>query len=402
MTQMSSEKLDSAAICCCACSFGSGRGQVMAPASNQANLLLSVFPSFRIGGAQGRFAKLANHFGARFRHVIVSMDGIFDCRDRLSSDVPATFMTVRTTRHDLVQNRRRLRKVLKEVRPDCLVTHNWGTVEWALGNWPPVVRHVHIEDGFGPEEAHRRLWRRALFRQLALRRSAIAVPSRGLERIATTEWKLPVEHVHFIPNGIDRDRFERQGIVPIVPRRDCNVIGTVAALRPEKNLHRLLEAFRLVRDGRPCQLLIAGDGSERSALEARARELGIAQDVIFLGHIEDVERVYAALDLFVLSSDTEQMPFSLIEAMAAGLAVAGTRVGDVPQMVSAQNEPFIVQLDATALAGAMAHLLDNPGLRLELGVANRRVAHTEFSQEGMFAAYEKLFGEPTTPPQTGG
>ena len=128
-------------------------------------------------------------------------------------------------------------------------------------------------------------------------------------------------------------------------------------------------------------------------LEARAEQLGIAQDVTFLGQIEDTERVYAGLDVFALSSDTEQMPLTLIEAMAAGVAVACTDVGDVAKVVSQENRPFVVERDATALAGAMLQLLDDPALRLKLGTANQRDARAEFSQEKMFGAYERLFDD---------
>src|SRR6185437_14374501 len=128
------------------------------------------------------------------------------------------------------------------------------------------------------------------------------------------------------------------------------VIGTVAALRPEKNLSRLLRAFRLVRERMPCRLLIAGDGEERASLEKQAEFLGLREQVLFTGHVQETERIYAALDLFALSSDTEQMPTTVVEAMASGLPVAAVDVGDISQMVAAENRPFVTERNEASLA----------------------------------------------------
>jgi glycosyltransferase involved in cell wall biosynthesis len=168
------------------------------------------------------------------------------------------------------------------------------------------------------------------------------------------------------------------------------VIGTIAALRPEKNLARLLHAFALL-DGAP-RLVIVGDGPERHELEALASTLCVADRVMFAGHSTTPESWLAAFDIFALSSDTEQMPLSLLEAMAAGLPVAATDVGDVRAMVAAENQPFVVPRDATALAGALRALLASPDLVRETGRANAAAASERFSQERMFKAFGELMG----------
>jgi glycosyltransferase involved in cell wall biosynthesis len=165
----------------------------------------------------------------------------------------------------------------------------------------------------------------------------------------------------------------------------------VAALRPEKNLARLLRAFALVRALRPCRLVIAGGGPERAGLEALAGELGVAGEVDFPGHVADTPALYAGFDAFALSSDTEQMPISVLEAMAAGLPVAATDVGDVRAMLAPENGAEVVAQDAAALAAALAGLLADPARRALLGAANRRRAEADFDQETMFAAWHALF-----------
>ena len=354
-------------------------------------LLLSVFSTFEVGGPQVRFATIANKFGRRFRHVIVAMDDAFDCKTRLSSELDVTFLAVRNRKGDTLGNRRRFRAILQKMRPDCLATYNWGTIEWGMANWPRLVRHVHIEDGFGPEEAMHQLPRRVLTRRLVLRGSDVVVPSLQLERIALNSWKLKRQALHYIPNGIDYDRFSRLNVEPLVARDGVPVLGTVAALRPEKNLTRLLEAFRIVRAGRPCRLVIAGDGPERGPLETAAADM--QDSVVFTGYRQDTERVYAGLDIFVLSSDTEQMPTTVIEAMAAGLPVVAANVGDVASMLATENARFVVPPTAKDLAHAIATLLDDAALRRTIGAANQLRAQREFGEAKMIAAYGELFSK---------
>lgn len=351
-----------------------------------APLLLHVYSTFAVGGPQVRFAALANRFGREFRHAIVAMDGNTACRERLDPGLDVTFPEVEIRKGDTLGNRRRFRAVLAALRPDALVTSNWGSIEWAMANTPTLVRHLHVEDGFGPEERDRQQPRRVWTRRLLLRRATVAVPSQVLFRLATEVWRLPRGHVHYVPNGIDLARFAVPRAVNAVP-----VIGTVAALRPEKNLARLLRAFAAVRMQRPCRLVIAGGGPERAALETLAAELGVAADVSFPGHVADTPALYAGFDVFALSSDTEQMPLSVLEAMAAGLPVAATDVGDVRAMLAPDNAAEVVAQDEALLAAALAALLEDPARRALLGAANRARAEAAFDQEAMFAAWHALF-----------
>jgi glycosyltransferase involved in cell wall biosynthesis len=275
-----------------------------------------------------------------------------------------------------------------------LVTNNWGAIEWAMADLLPIARHVHIEDGFGPEERDGQLPRRALIRRLVLARSTVVLPSRNLQRIATTIWRLPADRVRYIPNGIDLERFASAR----APSRAVDapaVIGTVAALRAEKHLGRLLRAFAAV--GPAARLVIAGDGSERAALEDLAQSLGLRERVRFTGHVDDPAPLYAGFDVFALSSDTEQMPLSMIEAMAAGLPVAATDVGDVRAMLAAENAPFVGKLDAADLARSLTVLLNDPALRARIGAANQAKARAEFDQAAMFRAYGALWRNDAPP-----
>lgn len=349
-------------------------------------LLLHVFSTFAVGGSQRRFVDLASAFGRRYRHTVLAMDGNLACADRLPSELDVRCAPVELVKGATLANVRRFRRRLAEIGPDVLVTYNWGAIEWAMANIPRLTGHIHVEDGFGPEERARQLPRRVLTRRLVLARSAVVVPSRTLHRIATEVWRLNPERVHYVPNGIDLARFagtraSGSGLV----------IGTVAALRPEKNLGRLLHAFRRLIATVPARLVVVGDGPERAGLQRLAAELQLGDSVSFTGNIADPAPYYRDFDIFALSSDTEQMPLSVIEAMAAGLPVAATSVGDVPEMLACENRPYVVASEEAALASALAALSADPALRARIGAANRAKAQAEFAQATMVAAWQELF-----------
>jgi glycosyltransferase involved in cell wall biosynthesis len=152
-----------------------------------------------------------------------------------------------------------------------------------------------------------------------------------------------------------------------------------------------LRSFAAIREKAGCRLVIAGDGPERATLESLARQLLPDGSYVFTGHIDAVERVYSALDIFALPSDTEQMPTSLMEAMAAGLPAVATDVGDVLRMVSAENLPFIVQRDTQTFSDALFRLVCDQADRNRIGDANRAMARAQFEISRMFRDYEVLF-----------
>jgi glycosyltransferase involved in cell wall biosynthesis len=359
-----------------------------------APLVLSVFPSFAVGGAQVRFCALANRFGPRWRHAIVALDGETGCAERLRPEVPFALFPRPVPRGlDPLRATLAARGVIRRLRPAALVTSNWGSIEWAMANLaPPRLRHLHTEDGFGPDEAAGQKPRRVLTRRLVLRGSQVALPSTVLLRAARQDWRLPEARLHHIPNGLDLARFRPDGApAELAVPGEGPLIGTVAALRAEKNLARLLRAAALLRDqGLAFRLVVIGDGPERAMLEGLAGELGLAGRTRFAGHVADPAAAYRAMDVFALSSDTEQMPFSVMEAMASGIAVASTDVGDVRVMLPPEAAPHIAARDPAALAAALRPLVEQAAPRDSLGQRNRAKAERDYDQETMFRAYAAL------------
>jgi len=366
------------------------------PDSTSSPLILHVFSSFAVGGVQARFASIVNHFGRRWRHAVVAMDGDLSCRERLGPGIDLGFPEIDIRKGDTAGNVLRFRGLLRRMRPDLLVTSNWGTIEWSMANAVPLVRQVHIEDGFGPDDRGGRLPRRALARRVLLRNRVVVLPSRTLWAIATQIWRLNPSRLRYVPNGIDVGRFAAPPAATGPPGRDI-VVGTVAALRAEKNIGRLLRAFALATPGLQTRLVIVGDGPERAALQAMAAELGIGGRVEFAGHVAEPAALFQRFDVFAMSSDTEQMPLSLLEAMAAGLPVASTDVGDIRSMLAPGNGAYVTALDDAALAAGLRGLIEQGAVRRELGTANRAKAEQEFGQAAMFQAWAAVFDGTTGP-----
>jgi glycosyltransferase involved in cell wall biosynthesis len=359
--------------------------------------VLHVFSTFAVGGPQTRFATLADRLGDKYRHLIVSMSGRTDAAQLLSQRVNYRLIPIRNTPRYLIGNVLRFRKDLRRIKPDLVITYNWGALEWAIANRiGPRLPHIHMEDGYGPDEAAQRFRRRVWLRRFGIGRStrAVIVPSHNLERIAIQEWKLARKKVVYVPNGVEIDRFTAFVAQPdraFVKKPGELIAGTCAALRPEKNLARLIRAFAAC-GARGARLVICGDGPERAALEKAAVANGVADRVVFTGYLARPELALAGFDVFAMSSATEQMPYALLEAMAAGLPVVATDVGDIKSIVSEANRPFIVPvIDEAALTGALRHLLGNAALRAKLGGDNKARAKAEFSLDKMVATYEALF-----------
>ncbi len=357
--------------------------------------LLHAFSTFELGGSQARFVLLANALGPAYRHLIVAMDGRMQAGERLAPQVNWQPMAIQNQRGGALANRPAFRAALKDWQPDLLLTYNWGAIEWAAGNLPRRVPQVHVEDGFGPGEAQRphtrRVWaRRAL---LACGHATVVVPSRRLVQHAQTWW-IPSQRLRYIPNGVPvaADAVAR----PVVPAGRPLVIGTVAGLRPEKNVKRLISAFAAARRVHDVRLLIVGDGTERAALQAHAQALGVAADVVFTGYLRQPQDQLLKMDLFALSSDTEQQPISMLEAMALGIPVLATRVGDVPFIVPAvASASVLCEPDDAAytqtLLQVLAQRADWPAWA-EAGLAQVR-AHYSF--DAMLARWRRVFdGQP--------
>jgi glycosyltransferase involved in cell wall biosynthesis len=224
----------------------------------------------------------------------------------------------------------------------------------------------------------------------------LAVSARLAERMSA-ETGFPLPQIRTIRNGVDLGRFGRvsraDARASLGLAKDELVIGTMGRLVPVKDQAALIEAACLLHDfGLYPTVIIAGDGPLRGELEAQVAAAGQSARIRLLGQRADPELVLAALDAYVLSSISEGMPNTVLEAMATGLPVVATRVGGVDELIEPGITGFVVPpRDPDALARAIETLLRDPGLRRTIGTAARMRAESEFALSGMIRRYEALY-----------
>lgn len=365
--------------------------------------ILHLHSTFDLGGKEARAVRLMNAFGPDYRHEVVSavpgatnaMNAVDEGIDaRLAEDFPPLAGR---------PSPRRLHILARAMKPyDLVLTYNFGAMDAVLARrlfgGPPLVHH---EDGFNEDERDGQKRARILYRRAALPAArALVVPSHTLERAALETWKQPRGRVHRIPNGLNSARFAEApdpAAIPGIAKPDGELwIGTLAGLRPIKNLPRLVRAYAFAQriHGANAKLVIVGEGPQRAEIEAAAAEAGVADQLVMPGFLADPARYAGLFDIFALSSDSEQFPISLIEAMAAGVPAAATDVGDIRMILAEENRPLLARTaDAESLGRSLARLMGDAELRARLGAANRQRVRSEYDEAGMIAAYRSLYEE---------
>lgn len=199
-----------------------------------------------------------------------------------------------------------------------------------------------------------------------------------------------------IPNGLDLSRFPfRQartaGPLPVPPGTE--IIGSVGRLSPEKgHAHLLLAAHRILRERPRAAFVLVGGGVQEPALRSQAAALGIADRVVFAGFRSDVPQVLAQADVFVLPSLAEGLPMALLEAMAVGVPVVATAVGDVPKVVRHGDTGLLLPPGhANELAAAILRVLSQPQEAAGRARAARILVEQEYSASTMAARTQNLY-----------
>jgi glycosyltransferase involved in cell wall biosynthesis len=217
------------------------------------------------------------------------------------------------------------------------------------------------------------------------------------------------ENSSVIYNGVDSDHFDALEFLEAAKRLraelgvrpDSLLVGTVGMCRPEKNQDVLLTMMRRLRVARvDAHLVIAGDGPMRPHLERRAIELEVADRVHFMGAVEDVRPLLAALDIFVLPSNAvESFSNAALEAMSMGRPVILSNIGGAREMIHDGVEGYVVNPTelAARLPAIVSQLYADSRKRKQMGVAARHRAVTCFSVPAMVAGYRGLLngGDPS-------
>ncbi len=357
--------------------------------------LLHVFPGFEGGGAQLRMASILNAIGDEFRHQIIAIDGNVDAAGALDPALGAEFHPA-PARSGSLPAANAFRRAVRALRPDAVLTYNWGAIDASIGARLAGCTVIHNECGFGADEAvtlkRRRVWTRRIILNTIFR---TVVTSANMLRIARTQFRIPAAKAQLIRTGVDVERYRpgrnTEGRLSMGMSASEILFGYAGGLRPEKNLPLMIRALHEARIPN-ARLLLIGDGPRRGALEELTRQLGVAGQVIFAGHVSDPLPYLLMLDAFVMSSSTEQVSNALLEAMACGLPVVCTDVGDSRELLGPAGERFVVPPgDTGALTQALREVAANGERRVALGVANRERSVAEYGKDKMVREYAALF-----------
>jgi len=228
--------------------------------------------------------------------------------------------------------------------------------------------------------------------------AGLTTPSRFLRAQAVDHFGIAAERIEVIANFVDLERFapplrrDRGELTALFATADAGpVLFHVSNFRPIKRPLDLVEVLARVRRTLPARLVLIGDGPERAAVEARARELGVADAVRSLGRRRDFAALLAQADGFLLTSESESFGVAALEALASGVPVFGYRVGGVPEVVADGSGALVACGDVDALAQAVIAGVADRRSHEAMAEAARARAEALFSMNLAIERYEIYF-----------
>ena len=281
----------------------------------------------------------------------------------------------------------RLSRILKQLKPDIVHAHDpHGVAMAALAlsmstqlAKPPLVAARRVDFHLRGNSLSR--WK---YRQV----DCFICASEAIRRMLVADG-VPDARTVTVHEGIDLDRVDAAPPASLHQElwlpHNAPIVGNVAALVPHKGQRHLVESAALVLPQAPdARFVIAGEGELRPAIERQIKEHHLEKHVLLAGFRPDVLSLHKAFDIFVMSSITEGLGTSLLDAMAAGKPVVATAVGGIPEVVVDGETGFLVApRDHEAMARAIVRLLNDEPLRRRMGEAGRARAVARFSAERM-------------------
>ncbi len=302
-----------------------------------------------------------------------------------------------------------LARIIQKEKPDIIHLHGFkagflGRLSSLGFSKIPVVLTVHNYYAYPEKSLIPFYFFKKSEKLLSRRVSRIITVSDALKDNLTHTMGICDEKITRIYNGIDYVRFQdngkkdreekndsykvRLGIPPGVP-----LIGTAARMAPQKGLGIFLEAANIIiREGRSCLFLLAGDGPMKQELENRAKDLNLEERVIFPGKVEDIVGFLSCLDLFVLPSLSEGLSITLLEALAAEKPVVASRVGGVSEIViDGITGGLVPPGDPVSLASKVIEFLDNPKQSKIMAIQGSQRVKDYFNLQDMVKRTDDLY-----------
>jgi glycosyltransferase involved in cell wall biosynthesis len=348
-----------------------------------------------IGGEEVLLVELIRRLDRqRFAPELCCLKFLGELGQMLSQEVP---VATGLLRHKFdIRVLGRLTCLLRQRQIDAVVTVGTGGDRMFWGRWAarragvPVVLSALHSTGW-PTRVE---WPN---RCLTPWTDAFIAVSEGHGRHIAAHEGCPKDKIRVVPNGVDTSKFRpSQRDVALLSQLGlpvaAPVVGVVAEMRPEKNLQLWLRTAAEVRKRLPdARFLIVGDGQQRQHLESLAVQLGLADAALFCGRRRDIPKLLPLMDAFLLTSDMEAKPVSILEAMSSSLPVVSTDVGSNREMIADGKSGYLVPAgDLHGLTQRVVHLLRHPSEAQAMGVAARNEIIAHHSVERMVQGYEHL------------
>jgi sugar transferase (PEP-CTERM/EpsH1 system associated) len=357
--------------------------------------IVHILYSFGTGGLEKGIAMLVRNAAPEFEHVILCLTKTGDSVRLLPPGTRVISLGKKEGNSPFFIFK--LAKTLKSLDPDVVHTRNWSGMDGIIAaKLAGISNIIHGEHGWGVEDISGVNHKRVLLRRLlSFGVKEFTCVSRQMVRWLNTRIQVRGKRITQVYNGIDCNIFrpvspaEKQQIkAELGLGPDQPVIGIVGRLDPIKDHLSLFEAFLRVKTEIPqAVLLVVGDGPERKKLESVAGE-----NIYFLGNRSDAPKVFAALDVFVLTSLNEGISNTILEAMASALPVVATDVGGTPEIVEdGKTGTLVLPKDIESIARGIQKYLHHPELGWQHGRAGRKKVAENYSISKMACEYERVW-----------
>ena len=228
-----------------------------------------------------------------------------------------------------------------------------------------------------------------------LQSDGISAVSHFLKDETVRDFSVPASRVDVIPNFVDtkvwrpnREPCHRSKLAP----EGQKIVMHVSNFRPVKRLQDVIEVFARIKREVDARLVLVGDGPERPRALKRAADLGLRDDVLFLGRHGSVEEILSCADLFLLPSESESFGLAALEAMACGAPVVASQAGGLPEVVADGVTGYLLPVGAVdEMAEAGVRVLSDEALAKQLSEAARALTVERFSAEAIVPRYEALY-----------
>lgn len=361
--------------------------------------ILHVVISMVVGGAERLVYDMVRHPDfAENPPVVCCMDAVGELGEKLREQGYKVYCKGRKPGFDW-EMIAWLRAIMRIEKIEVVHAHQYSPLVYAtpaafLAGRKKVVYTEHGR--FYPE---RKSWKRSLINPvLALGVDHLVSISAATADAMATYDNFPRKRIQVIHNGIDvsgmNPEFDRKAKrQELGLSENCRIVGTAARLNSIKNIPMMLRSFKLVLEQVPdCSLVIAGQGEEEEKLKLLAVELGIAEQIKFIGLRFDLPEIYQLFEVFLLTSFSEGISVTLLEAMASGVPAVVTDVGGNKEVVVEGETGFLVPVDDDETsAGRIFALLQNRELLEQVSAAERKRVDVSFSFAGMMTAYERMY-----------